>query len=174
MLKEQIIDACMQSGFDEYREVSTKDIIFSEVVFDQCAVNTCGSYGKNYACPPLSGSLEENKARMLKYENSILINKLVKFKHSRNSMKECKDELDTALNKLRELTKDLPVMIAIAGGCDVCAKCAALTGDPCRFPDKVRYSLEGSGIDVCKMSMNLKMKYNAGGGVLGFFYLVLY
>jgi len=34
--------------------------------------------------------------------------------------------------------------------------------------------MEGSGIDVMRMSMNKKMIYNAGKGKVGFFSLVLY
>ncbi len=34
--------------------------------------------------------------------------------------------------------------------------------------------MEGSGIDVVRMSMNLDMTYNAGSGKIGFFALILY
>lgn len=65
----------MKSAFDEYREIKSTEIIFSDDVFASCKQNTCGNYGKNYTCPPLSDMMDENKARFLEYNNAIIINK---------------------------------------------------------------------------------------------------
>ena len=71
MLRDEIIEAIKESGFDEYREISSSDLIFDESVFASCAENKCGNYGSNYSCPPLSGDLKENQARFLKYDHGI-------------------------------------------------------------------------------------------------------
>jgi len=65
-------------------------------------------------------------------------------------------------------------MVMAAGPCTVCEKCSALDDEPCRFPEETAYSMEGSGIDVVRMSMNAKMTYNAGLGKAAFFCLALY
>ena len=174
-MRDEIIEAIKEAGFDEYKEIDPKtDIVFSEAVFASCAENKCGNYGKNYSCPPLSGDMEENKARFLKYEHAIIINKIADMGKRYEKMAEAGLKVKEAFEKLGKLLEDKPVMLAGAGGCSLCKKCAAQTGEPCRFPDKRRYSMEGSGMDIVKMSIQQKMTYNGGDNKLGFFMMVLY
>ncbi len=65
-LEERLPEAFTRLGFDEYRKITTNELVFSQDVLNQCARNTCGSFGKNYGCPPLAGSEEERKARGLR------------------------------------------------------------------------------------------------------------
>lgn len=175
MLRDDIIDAINQSGFDEYCEINSSEIIFAQELLAQCSSNTCGHYGKNYTCPPFSGDIDENKARILKYQNAILLNKLVQFDFkSRETWEKSSSNSQIAIKQLMKLTKDLPVMILKPGGCDICEKCTVQINEPCRFPDKKRYSVEGSGINISLMAKRNKLTYNAGGGKLGFFFIVLY
>ncbi|MCR3921891.1 MAG: DUF2284 domain-containing protein, partial [Firmicutes bacterium] len=82
--------------------------------------------------------------------------------------------VDSTNKELRKEFAADDVFIMGAGPCTLCEKCTALTEDDCRFPEKTQYSMEGSGIDVVRMSMNKKMTYNAGAGRVGYFTLVLY
>ena len=77
MLRERLLEAFKEIGFDEYKEIQSCDVVFSKDVFDQCAMNTCGHFGKNHGCPPLAGGEEEGKARVLKYKNGFLLCKIV-------------------------------------------------------------------------------------------------
>ena len=174
MLKDELKKIITDSGFDEYRELSSDDIIFSEAVFKECARNTCGNYGKNHACPPGSGTMEENRARFLKYDNALMINKVVSMRGGRERIKESFGKMASSLENLRKATENMPVMVAGPGGCNVCPECAAKDNKPCRFPDRIRYSIEGSGIDIMAMSIRLKMTYNDGKGGLGYFFIVMY
>ncbi len=174
MLKDDIIKAINDAGFDEYKEISSKDLIFSDDVFGECAKNTCGNYGKNHSCPPLSGDMQENMARFLKYENGIIINKIVDMGEFYEKMMTATKEAGDALQNLRDLLEDKPVLIAGPGGCRICKTCAAIDNEPCRFPDKRQYSMEGSGMDIVSMSRKFNMIYNAGDHKLGYFYIVMY
>ncbi len=161
-------------GFDEYRNIPTSEIIFSEDVFSQCARNTCGNYHKNYACPPLSGDLETNKNRMLKYSRAFIVNKVVPMR-TRAQMAEGMKTTAELITNLRKATEEMDnVMVVGPGGCNICKSCAAIDDEPCRFPDKTQYSMEGSGIDIVKMSQEQKMTYNGGERGLGYFFLALY
>ena len=93
---------------------------------------------------------------------------------TRKEMTESMELVNTKTKELRKALKDEDVLVMGAGPCTVCKTCTALEGLPCRFPDRIEYSMEGSGIDVVRMSMNLKMTYNAGAGNVGYFTLVLY
>ena len=57
MIREELIKAIEQIGFDEYKELEIDDLVFSESVFSQCARNTCGNFGKNYSVLRLAGLL---------------------------------------------------------------------------------------------------------------------
>ncbi|MBC3798091.1 DUF2284 domain-containing protein [Acetobacterium tundrae] len=174
MLRDKIINAINEVGFDEYKEISSADIIFADAVFASCKANTCGNYGLNYACPPLSGDMEENKQRFLNYDHAIILNKIMFLGEYYEKMEDSMTEVFERLDELRQKLKDELVMIAGPGGCNLCKECAAKTSEPCRFPEKKRYSMEGSGMDIVSMSRKLGMIYNAGDKKVGFFMMVLY
>ena len=174
MLRDDIIAAIEEAGFDEYKEISSDDLIFDQSVFGECAKNTCGNYGKNHCCPPLSGDMEENMARFKAYKNGIILNKIVDMGEFYEKMASSAQEAGETLNRLRKILEDKPVMIAGPGGCRVCKKCAAIDNEPCRFPDKRQFSMEGSGMDIVSMSRKFNMTYNAGDHKLGYFYIVMY
>jgi predicted metal-binding protein len=173
MLKERLKAIFEEVGFDEYREIQLEDIVFSQDVIDQCAQNKCGNYGKNHGCPPFAGTEEERKARVLKYKNFFLVNKIVSLA-SRKDIFTSYETVAKAIEDLRKAVEGFDVMVMGAGPCTVCKRCSALDGKPCYFPEKTQYSMEGSGIDVVRMSIDQKMTYNAGRGRIGYFSLVMY
>ncbi|WP_373481871.1 DUF2284 domain-containing protein [Acetobacterium sp.] len=174
MLRDKIINAINEVGFDEYQEISSVDINFADAVFASCKTNTCGNYGQNYSCPPLSGDMDANKQRFLKYDHAIILNKIMFLGEYYEKMETSTMEVLALLDQLRDKLEADPVMIAGPGGCNLCPECAAKTVENCRFPEKKRYSLEGSGIDIVAMSRKLGMTYNAGDKKVGFFMMVLY
>ncbi|KPU43268.1 hypothetical protein OXPF_32820 [Oxobacter pfennigii] len=172
MLIEKIINMVDECGFDEHMEIETKDIIFTDDVIGQCL--KCPNSGKNYACPPFSGDLEANKSRVLKYSNAMIVNKIMAMPDTREGWENQMKESRARISRLRKELKELPVEVRTGGGCDLCPKCAVLTNEPCRHPEQIRYSMEGSGMDICAMALKLGMTYNAGERGLGYFYMILY
>ncbi len=172
-LENRLIEAFQKFGFDEYKKIKTTEVVVTQDVFKQCERNTCGNFGKNHACPPRAGDEETRSARIMKYENAFVINKILPIK-SRKDMEESMNILIEANKKLRNEFIHDDVVVMASGPCNICEECTALIDKPCRFPDKTQYSMEGCGIDVVRMSMNLKMTYNAGMGKAAFFALVLY
>jgi predicted metal-binding protein len=45
----------------------------------------------------------------------------------------------------------------IGGPCGLCSPCGAKTGEPCRFPEKARASLEAVGVNVIQLLTDLGM-----------------
>ena len=162
-----------ECGFDEILIIKTDKITFDEQVYTQCRRNTCKCYNKNYACPPLNGTFEQNKMRVLKYQNAIIACKIMSIATSAEYRKT-QSIIPEIIKKLRNQLEDKGYKILGEGPCDICEECAAIKGDKCRFPDRIRYSMEGSAIDVVKTSMDLNMTYNAGGGKIGYFVMVLF
>ncbi|MPW26691.1 DUF2284 domain-containing protein [Alkalibaculum sp. M08DMB] len=170
-MKNRLIEVFKEIGFDEYKEIKISDIIFSNDVFNQCSRNICGNYGKSHTCK--GGSVEESKERVSKFQNGFLINKIVPIR-TRKEMMDSIELVATSIKALRRSFENDPIMVMGAGPCTVCESCTALLGKPCLFPDKIQYSMEGSGIDVVRMSMKEKMTYNGGEKGVGYFTLVLY
>ena len=133
-------------------------MIITPDVFKQCERNTCGNFGKNHACPPKAGSEEERIARVKKYDDGYLVNIVLSIKN-REDMMNSGVLFNEATSKLSKLFENDDVFVMGAGPCTICKKCSALDEEPCRFQEKIQYSMEGSGIDVMRMSMNFKMTY---------------
>ncbi len=172
-MEEKLTGALQALGADECRKIGVADIVFSELVFSQCKRNTCKNYNLNHACPPRSGTLEENKARVSRYGKGCMVAKIMSIATSKD-FNASRAAFKDYIVDLRLQLEPHGFCVLGEGPCRICPRCAAVDDEACRFPDRIRYSMEGCGIDVVRMSMNLGMTYNAGGGRIGFFALILY
>lgn len=58
--------------------------------------------------------------------------------------------------KLRKLERELPGSISLSsGGCNLCRECSRKAGQPCRLPDKMRYSLDAFGFDLSAITQDM-------------------
>ncbi|MBQ2895793.1 MAG: DUF2284 domain-containing protein [Oscillospiraceae bacterium] len=143
-------------GFSYTAPLKVSTIELKDAVRDMCAVNTCGHYGKNWACPPGCGTLDECCARVAEYEEGILVQTVGELEDALDGegMMEAAERHGEQFNamyaKLREL---YPHVLAIgAGSCKQCASCT-YPDEPCRFPDRRISSMEAYGMmvmEVCK------------------------
>ena len=63
---------------------------------------------------------------------------------------------------LKRLREDYPGLLALGtGGCKTCKKCT-YPDEPCRFPDRLTYSMEGFGLFVNKVCKDNGLEYNHG------------
>ena len=60
-------------GFSDAAVMDTDNLVFMPEYRVFCEENACGNYDKNPACPPESGTVEEMKARALKYEKTLVL-----------------------------------------------------------------------------------------------------
>ena len=64
------------------------------------------------------------------------------------------------------LRQSYPGLLALgAGGCRRCAKCT-YPDSPCRFPDRMTYSMEGFGLFVTQVCRDCGIPYNHGRGTM--------
>lgn len=111
----------------------------------------CPNYGKSHACPPFDFepmdiwrgySTVRLAAKQIFFSEDTTLDEAYKI------LLEKKHEL---LDEMAELEKTYPGSLALsAGSCDICPECAKKTGEKCRFPQKLRYSIEALGGDVVK------------------------
>lgn len=58
--------------------------------------------------------------------------------------------------KLRRLEKHIPGSVSLSsGGCNLCKECSRKDGQPCRQPDKMRYSLDAFGFDLTAITKDM-------------------
>jgi predicted metal-binding protein len=143
------------SGFSHWGPMDPSTLKARTEVRDTCATGKCNVYGKNWACPPACGTLEECAKAMTGFSDGVLLQTTVKLE----------DEFDIeAMNgaaeehgkRLRKFAKDVrkihPDAVVLGSGtCRVCEECAY--PDKCRFPEQRLSSMEAFGLvvsDVCQ------------------------
>lgn len=168
---EEWIKMALESGFSYAVEMDCDSIELLPQVREMCEMNTCGAYGKSWACPPACGTLSQCTERIRKYSRGILfqtvgeIEDWMDFEGMMRVEQEHKDNLNRFVEKLKKQVSDcLPVG---AGGCRQCADCT-YPDEPCRFPEKCYTSMEAYGMDVSRVCRNNHLKYNYGPGKIAY------
>ena len=167
--KDDLISVLKNMGISAATVFPVNEIKFDTVLFrDMCKQNLCGSYGKNYKCPPHIGEPEDLKKEVLTYHTAILIQTIYPLEDSYDfeGMNEGKNVHSENIQKTKEyINKNITYnnMLTLGvGGCDLCEKCGVLTGTPCVFPDKAISSVEGYCMDVSNMTNSHGLKYING------------
>jgi len=165
-----------------FLEIKLGDIIFDPKVQTYCVSPNfkCPSYGHSWACPPEAPYLEEavskfNKFYLIYYELDVNEKiKIEKAKHPEMDEKKIKNRFLMGNFLRNKLEKEIYIflenyrneyeqkLILWDGFCRICFNeidkgCTYDDADPCRYPDKKRYSMEAVGIDVTKTVRNLNL-----------------
>ena len=130
----------------------------------------CPVYGKKWSCPPFDFDRMEFWSS---YKHFDIIGEKIYI-----DVEDADDIEDIFFKNRRRLMEELyameeknPGSIALAAGsCDYCGadNCTRKKGEPCRFPDKNRYSIESVGGDVGRTASELlgvDLQWNMGGAV---------
>jgi len=162
----------IEKGADGAGWLKTDKLPIDPALRKACEVNTCGSFGKTYACPPLAGTTAEVEARARSYEDFLLFQTIGKIKDSFDV--EGMDEVGKRHNALTRavhdaLYKDVPGILMLgAGGCSLCETCVG-AGGACKFPERVIPSMSAYCIQVSKAAALAGLKYNNGADTVTFF-----
>ena len=162
-------------------DVSENEVRFDMRFRELCKNNTCGSYGRNYMCPPAIGSLEDCISEVLRFDRALIIETIYPIEDSFDyeGMMDGGKVHDENVNKVWDYIKDnrghinySELKILGAGGCRVCPKCGILDDTPCRVPEKAISSLEAHGIDVAHLTTAHGLNYVNGENTVT--YVALY
>lgn len=165
MNTKELVDLALEYGFDYAGPLNVSGLQVLQDVRDACAKNTCGQYGRTWGCPPAFGDLEESRKIIQKYKSGIIV----------QSVQELEDSFDfegiAELGKrhsknfkalMARLREDYPDLMPLGtGGCSNCKECT-YPDAPCRFPDKLTYSMEGFGLFVSQVCKDNGLEYNHG------------
>ena len=155
-----------------------------EVFLEAC--KACPNYGKIWSCPSYDfdvveywkkySTLELVAVKII-FDETIAGKLLTKEEQediSRNSIREVKEQLAV---ELYERENAIPGSISLSAvSCTLCkGECMRLKGEPCRYPDKMRYSIESLGGNVgttLSELMEIELEWMQEGRMLSYFVLV--
>lgn len=173
-----ILEICKNAGAAHASIVDAAVVPFDKALRSYCVANACGNYGKNYACPPQVGEPDMLIARAKAYGRALVFQTIWELEDSFDiegmthagyaHERVCADIFKRTEPEMGER------LLLTAGGCSICKTCAALTGEPCRFPDKAVSSLEAYCINVSKLCGKCGMKYINGANTVTYFGMCLF
>ncbi len=138
----------------------------------------CPRYDHMWSCPPYDFSQEDYWKR---YDDLYILGYQIFFEdgtteaESLRIMEEVKARMSEELFAMEE---EHPGSISLsAGSCSICGKenCTRPQGKPCRYPDKMRYSIESIGGNVGKTVhdlLGIPLEWIEEGKVPSYFVLV--
>lgn len=153
-----------------------EQIPFDRELRKSCEANRCGIFGKNWACPPLVGGIDELIAEAKTYDTAVVFQDIYKISDSFDieGMQEASEQHKKLARKINDCAeKPEGALMLGAGGCDFCERCAAQDDEPCRFPEKAFASLEAYGVYVSQLAEACGMKYINGVNSITYFGAVL-
>ena len=165
-----------------YFDVADSEIRFDARFRELCENNACGSYGRNYMCPPAVGSLEDCKRGILTYEQALIIETIhpIEDPLDYEGMMDGGRIHDEHVNKVWDYIKDSKnavgykeLKILSAGGCRICHKCGIIDNAPCRAPEKAVSSIEAHCIDVAHLTTAHGLNYINGENTVTYVALFL-
>ena len=125
----------------------------------------CSNYNMVWSCPSLSFDVDDYLAKFSRIH--VLCAKIVLSSHilaeadtpekiktvGWEILSEVKRNME---EKLRGVEKRIPESVSLSsGGCHLCKECSRKDGQPCRQPDKMRYSLDAFGFDLSAIAKDV-------------------
>lgn len=108
----------------------------------------CPNYNNRWACPPFDF---EPLELWRQYKTLRLYARII-IPGNRDGdalIGALREEKPKFLRELLDMEDETPNSLAlVCGSCEACENCARKNGEPCRFPDTLRHSIESLGGDV--------------------------
>ena len=170
---ESLINIARENGAQQAAVVLVAQIPFRREFRAACEQNTCGKFGRCWACPPDIGGIDELIEKARSYSHAPVFQTIGTLEDSFDI-----EGMEAAAIKHNAVIQLMaPKLAAVAqntlklgaGGCHVCARCAKAENEPCREPQKAVASLEAHGIAVSELAEICGMKYINGQNTVTFF-----
>lgn len=159
-----------------YYFAKSEDLVFSERIRYVCQTD-CTMYGKSWACPPAVGTVEECKARCLRYSDAIVIATVTEV----SDISDIEATLETRSDH-EAVTRQVEAMLQSqvqevytlsTESCAICKHCTYPSG-PCRHPGRMRPCIESHGIIITDLNEKNGLPFQYGDNVVTWFSLLLY
>ncbi len=173
MTYEKMIEYAVKEGFADAAVIDTAEIVFDPAFRPYCEENLCGQYGVNYTCPPVCGTPEEMKQRVLSHKKALVLQSVWEISDytDTKAIKEAKKEHNAAAIRVAKQLRmeNHEGFIVGASGCALCSPCAMTENKPCRFPELAFSCMSAYCIFVRLLAESCHMTYTCEDGLLAFF-----
>ena len=174
-----LCEKIIEKGAFKAAVIKTDDVETDASFRTLCEQNVCGSYGRNWMCPPDAGEINELIGVLHSYEYILVYQSVGTLEDSFDieGMAEAAinhHKLMYEVRKTADCEKFRRVLYLGAGGCRLCEKCARITNEPCRNPERAIPSLEAYGVNVSRLAKAAGMKYINGQNTVTYFGAVLF
>lgn len=171
--EKRLVEICIESKAKKAFLIEVEKIPFDESLRSYCEVNYCGSYGKNYACPPHVGGVNELIEKAKSYQKALVFQTVSDLKDSYDieGMKSAAVNHSKVGERINEEIKEQynHYLQLTAGGCTVCKTCEVVIDEPCKFPEKAISSLEAYCMNVALLAKRCDMNYINGQNTVTYF-----
>jgi len=160
--------------------VDASTIKYSKTFRQLCEQNKCGSYNKNWMCPPGVGPLVELVKKASQYKKALVfqtvhgITKSFDFKGMFEAARTHEGVLREVLALFTRRAGIKDVLPLGVGPCKVCPKCTYEDGEKCRLPDQALPSLEAFGMDVAALLKACGNPYHHGKNTVSYVGCILF
>jgi len=160
----------------QYEFFPTDRLVFSPRVRQICE-RACPQYNTTWACPPAVGSVEECRARCLRYADALLLVTMTEVEDLADFQATLKtraghEEITRQVHALFRQQGVEPLVLSTES-CALCPRCA-YPDAPCRHPELMYPCVESHGILVTDLAEQFGLDFIAGGNVVTWFSLLLY
>ena len=160
----------------QYEFIKTDELMFSERVRYICETE-CPMYNTTWACPPAVGTVEECKARVLSFDEGLMVVTITEVSDIANI-----EETLATRAPHEEITREIHALVKQQAGetmvlsTEACAHCAECSYPcaACRFLDRMYPCVESHGIVVTDIAEKYGIDFLAGGNIVTWFSLILF
>jgi predicted metal-binding protein len=161
----------------QYGFISPSEIEYRQNIREICKDNSCGQYGKTWACPPAVGTVEECRKRCVKYNTMLVFTGIFLIENPfdfEGMMRGLLDFKQIAYNLEFMVKPHLNKYLVLSNeGCGICKTCT-YPNTSCRFPERLHHSIEGYGILVSELAEKAGVNYNNGEDTITYFGSLLF
>ena len=162
----------------EYFHFTTDELTFSDRIRWICE-HECPMYGKSWACPPGTGTVESCRGKCLGYKKGLCVSTIVEVEDISdiNETLATRPAHEAVTEQVAALLKDRgarEIYILSTESCAVCERCAILDGQPCRKPERMHPCVESQGIVISDLAEKHGIPFLYGGNIVTWFSLILY
>jgi predicted metal-binding protein len=165
----KLTELALKCGFTKAGPVDPAKIRIYREVRDACAEDKCKSYSKNWACPPACGPLDYCADSVHRCRAGLIMQTtgVLNDEFDRDGMLRLGKEHSGHIYAFSAMVRTgYPYSLVLgAGACHICQTCTYPSA-PCRFPQKMTYSMEAYGMLVSEVCTNSGIPYHYGKGTL--------
>lgn len=143
-----------------FNSIKCSKVKIRKELFSRMCEESCRNFDKKYCCPPYAPRFEEfvrSYDRLLVVLFTLSLNQLNGFNYlDYHKLRIANIVLKSRIERfMRCLDEVFKTRFLSTGACRLCKPCKCKIGEPCKHPNKMRYSLESVGVDCDYLSREL-------------------